>query len=159
MKLTFWDPVPVLQALRQLEVSDLWQDLPERVRRLRTASLKDQREARNAAIFAHGLATVLCTKVLVSPTEDQDFDFVVTWTEGSEDRFSAIQLKELVPDDLNNDQRLDDLLAGLRKYAPTDTILAILLNKSLPVREIRLDAIPFRELWLFWQARTRLINP
>ncbi len=151
-EMEFWDPVPILRALRNIELSELWSSLPERTRRLRTASLKEQREARDAAIFAHGLATVLGTKVLFAPEEAADFDFVVMWTEGGNDRFCAVQLKELVPDDLNPAQTLDELLAGLAKYPPTKTILAVLINKSIPAREIPLARVPFRELWLFWQG-------
>lgn len=151
-KMEFWDPVPILRCLRQLELSQAWSHLPQRARRLRTAGLKEQREARDAAIFAHGLATVLGTKVLFAPEEAADFDFVVSWIEEGYDRFCAVQLKELVPDDLNPMQTLDELLTRLRKYPKTDTILAILLNKSLPAREIVVSGVPFRELWLFWQS-------
>jgi hypothetical protein len=79
-------------------------ELPDAVRRLRTNRLKTDREARDALIFAHGMATVLGTKILVAPGEVEDCDFVTRLSIGDTVHFSCIQLKELAPDDLNPNQ-------------------------------------------------------
>lgn len=151
-EMEFWDPEPVLREFRRIELSGEWSSLPEQTRRLRTNGFKELREARNAAIFAHGLASFLKTKVLFSPTEAADFDFVVSWHSDGELQHCGIQLKELVPKDLNPEQSLAALLDDLKKYPGTDTILAILLNRSIPETKVDLGRVPFREIWLFSQS-------
>ena len=151
-KLEFYDPVPVLLAQRAIEASGLLRLFPERVRRLRTGRLKAQREHRTAAIFAHGLASIVNSKVLVAPHEDTDFDFVVTWTDlDAGQLFTAVQLKEVAPEDLNPAHSLAAVLNGLGKYPKTDTILLVLLNR--PIEEtVNLETFPFKQLWLMWQS-------
>ena len=59
----YFDPVPILRHLRSVElgIQGLPPDLLEisdRARRLRTNELRDAREARDAALFAHGMEAV-----------------------------------------------------------------------------------------------------
>jgi hypothetical protein len=113
----FYDPEPVLKALRSLEVSLQDQPIPELVRRLRTNKLKGEREARDAAIFAHGMAAVCGTKILVSPGEAEDCDFITKARVGDEELYSCVQLKELAPDDLSPDGTLEPLVKKVATLA------------------------------------------
>lgn len=102
--------------MRRVEVDVCQSDLPDEVKRLRTNSLKEEREARYTAIFAHGLATVMQRKVLVSRGEIADADFAVAWDDGTgQHAISMFQLKELTEMRRNPRQTLEGLLSGLQR--------------------------------------------
>jgi hypothetical protein len=128
--LTYFDPKVVLQNLRKIEM-----DLPEggidqHVRSLRTNDLKSSREARDAALFAYGQSCVQGLVVGYAPVEDQDFDFVTTWVVDETRHFCPVQLKELVPEELNSAATLERLIASLCKYADaSDLTVAIKMNR------------------------------
>ncbi len=90
----YFDPVPVLKALRAVEVGMVVRpegvaDVPDRVRRLRVNDLKGIREARDAAIFSHGMAAFLGTKLLYAKASadalhigiaaTNGVDYLLTW--------------------------------------------------------------------------------
>src|SRR5437868_8513406 len=153
-RLKFSDPVPVLQHYRSVERQVAVSNLRDKAKRLRTPMLKGVREGRDAALFTHGMATATGRKVFFAPVEGQDYDFVTCWEENDEGRFCAVQLKELVPTDLNPGATFEGLLEGLAKYSKSETVLAILLNRPFQanVSDLRLDTVPFSQLWLFWQS-------
>ncbi|MEQ8694650.1 MAG: hypothetical protein RIC85_04935 [Gammaproteobacteria bacterium] len=130
--LTWVDPAQALVNLRWLE-QHLPADIDRRVRRLRTNQLKELREARVGAIFAHGLSkTVLKKRVAVAKVEKADFDFVLRWVESNTNRFYPVQLKELPPEDLNPNITLDDVLRGLNKYNGEHNLSVVIhLNRSI----------------------------
>ena len=128
--------------------------MPELVRRLRTNRLKTEREAREALIFAHGMASVLGAKVLVAPGETEDCDFVTKSLVVDMEYFCCVQLKELAPADLNERQTLESLAAGLQKYSKSESVLAVHLNRrtSIPLTDLAAVRAPFSEVWFFWSA-------
>ncbi len=126
----FWvDPKQVLVNLHYVELN-LPDQMDDRVRRLRTNELREWHEARHAVLFAFGIANqVLKTPVLVSKSQDLDFDFVMKWRAHDTDHFYPAQLKELPPDDLNPDVTLKDIFNKLKKYSGTqDLSVVICLN-------------------------------
>ena len=152
----YFDPVPVLQALRAVELGMVarpedFSDVPDRVRRLRVNDLKGIREARDAAIFSHGMAAFLGTKVLYAPVESADFDFVTQCVVDETQCFVPVQLKEVPPAELAPKASLKSVLDGLGKYSDSDTALAIYLNRRerLDLNSVTIPTIPFRELWIF----------
>lgn len=94
------------------------------------------------------------TRVLVAPAEGQDYDFVAAWTLGDTLHYSPAQLKEQPPADLNPSITLRELFEGLWKYAESDTILVVHLNRrdQVPLHELSTDAGPFSEVWYIWCA-------
>jgi len=151
-RLPFRDPTPVLRDLRKLEEGLETVSIDPRLRRLRTGGLKPEREARDAALFSHGMAQVLGTKVFVAPVEADDYDFVTMWVADDTQHFCPVQLKELVPDDLNSQATLRTLLEGLSRYAPSlNTALAVRLNRAghIEFADLELPRIPFSQLWFF----------
>lgn len=156
-KLTFKDPVDVLVEYRRLELH-MASLPPERMklsprqRRLRTSPLKHLREGRDAALFAHGMAALKGTKFFVALAEDQDYDFVLTCAVDKVQLFVPVQLKELPPEDLAEGKDLGGILAGLHPVAPTDTVLAVRLNRTVHVnfQELEIPPLPYSELWFFW---------
>ena len=153
-RLTFFDPEPVLRGLRDVEIQLAHTDTPELVRRLRTGRLKCDREARDALLFAQGMARVVGAKVYVAPGETEDCDFVTRATVGDTTYYSCVQLKELVPDDLNPSHSLESLVAEIAHLPPSDTVLAIRLNRRGRIDYATLAGVrvPFAELWYFWAA-------
>ena len=150
----FIDPEPVLRQLRQIELAAVQADMPDRVRRLRTNALKEDKEARLACIFAYGMRAVVGTTVFVSPGETEDCDFLTRATVGETTFYHCVQLKELAPADLNPSQSLASLLEGINKRSPSDAVLAIHLNRrtSIPIEQLAAAHVPFSELWFYWAA-------
>ena len=151
-KLQFHDPESVLRELRKIQVELLPRMTDKRVRNLRTPQLKAEREARDAAIFAHGIGKVLGAKVLMARSESSDYDFVTCWRSDDVLSFCPVQLKELPPEELNANISIASLLEGLAQpSASSDTVLAVKLN-----REMRFEypvqvpgSLRFRQLWFF----------
>lgn len=148
----FYDPEPVLRNLRRVEIALLETETPDLIRRLRTNRLKTEREARDALIFAHGMASVLGVKVFVAPGETEDCDFITRARVGDTYHFCCVQLKELAPEDRNPSQTLASPLDGLQGLPPSDAVLAIHLNRRTRIQSADLAAAraPFAELWFFW---------
>jgi hypothetical protein len=153
--LTYHDPATILRRLRTLEHELADVDMEERVRRLRTPGLKTYREARDAALFVVGMGLGKGVRMLYTPFERSDYDFVATWNEGNTQHFSPVQLKELVPADLNPTASLEGLLTALKdERAKTSTVLAIKLNRRgrIQIEGLQMPKLPYSQLWLFWAS-------
>ena len=129
--------------------------MDERVRRLRTPGLKTYREARDAALFVLGMGLGKGVRMLYTPLERSDYDFVATWNEQDTQHFCPVQLKELVPQDLNPTTSLEDLLVALNdERTKTSTVLAIKLNRRgrIQIEGLQMPKLPYNQLWLFWAS-------
>ena len=151
-QLSYSDPEVVLVGIREIEMDPQMDSLPGEVRRLRTGNLKELREARLAALFSFGMSRVLGVEVFVAPGEGSDYDFVTAWKERDTLCYTPVQLKELPPSDLNARITLRDLERSLRKYSPTETALAVHLNRlgEIPLDDLKFPGSPFSEVWFFW---------
>ena len=129
------DPRQLLVNLRWLEFN-LPPDMNERLRHLRTNSLREWQEARYAALFAYGISNaVLHLPTRLSKTEKVDFDAVMKWQKNGEDHYSPLQIKELPPDDINPDVSLDDILDKLGKYSGEDNLTVVVcLNRRTRIK-------------------------
>jgi hypothetical protein len=129
------NPRQLLVNLRWLEFN-LPADIDERIRHLRTNSLKEWQEARFAALFAYGISNaVLHLPTHLSKTEKVDFDAVMKWQQNGEDHYSPLQIKELPPDDINPDVSLDDILDRLGKYSGEDNLTVVVcLNRRTRIK-------------------------
>jgi hypothetical protein len=77
--------------------------LPVEVRQLRKHGQKTFREGRIGALFSYGMGKcVLGLDVHVALVEDEDYDFVTRWQQNDEERYCAVQIKELPPVHLND---------------------------------------------------------
>ena len=150
----FFDPAPVLIALRLVEIELAQSDTPDLVRRLRANRLKTDREGRDALLFAHGMSVAAGATVFVSPGESEDCDFITRFNVDDTAHFSCVQLKELVPEDRNPTQTFEGLIAQLQGLPPSDAVLAIRLNRrqQIPLAELAAARVPFAELWYFWAS-------
>jgi hypothetical protein len=150
----FFDPAPVLVALRLVEIELAQSDTPDLVRRLRTNWLKTDREGRGALLFAYGMSVATGAPVFVSPGESEDCDFITRFNVNDSAHFSCVQLKELVPEDRNQTQTFEGLIAQLQRLPPSDAVLAIRMNRreQIPLAELAAARVPFAELWYFWAS-------
>jgi len=151
--LTYHDPATILRRLRKLEYELADVDMDERVRRLRTPGLKTYREARDAAISVYGIGLGKNVAMEYTPFEQSDYDFVARWIEGSTEHYAPVQLKELVPTDLNSTTSIEDLLLNVRSNVPkSSTVLAIKLNRrgKIELQNVAIPSLPYRQVWFFY---------
>ena len=154
-KLAFVDPTSHLIKLRRIEVEIAVSDLQPKVKALRTNSLKAAREQREAALFCHGMEEHLGHKVYFAAQEDQDYDFIASWIVGEKRHYAPVQLKEVVPAEINPQASIEAIVPGLSKYTDSDGLtVAIHLNQQgrfepalLQLPELRIGA-----LWVFAAA-------
>ena len=153
-KLEYGDPKGFLIALRELEPGVAASQLPERIRTLRTQRLKPSREMRDAALFCFGMSERIGFDIRFAPVEDQDFDFIATWSEGEGQRnYCPVQLKEVAPSNLNSAATVQAVVDGLGRYVDSaDLTVAIKINRSerFDPQELRLPRnLRIGGLWIF----------
>ena len=150
---TYFDPEIVLGDLRRIQLEVDLGSLPPKIANLRTNDLKEARERRDAALFTLGMGRRLGTKMVFAPVEDSDYDFVVAWVADETLKYCPVQLKELVPDELNPSATLAALFGKIKLSYPTssETVVAIHVNKvgTLDVRTLEVPSLPVGEVFLF----------
>ncbi len=150
--LRYGNPKGFLIALRELEPRVAASELSAREKSLRTNELKPWRELRDAALFCHFMGERYGTDVRIAKTESGDYDSVATWERDEERVFSPIQLKEVVPAELNPNTDVQAIINGLAKYASApDLTAAIHLNRAgqFDPRTLVIPTLPVRSLWVF----------
>ena len=102
--------------LRELEPHVAASNLSKKVKNLRTNPLNWSRELREGALFSFGMSQRIGQTVFLSPFEAQDHDFVASWVVGETQHLAPVQLKEVVPHDLNPMASVQRIVAALAKY-------------------------------------------
>jgi len=152
-KLEFRDPAPFLKRLRELELKVARSTLPDAVKSLRTNSLKEWREAREAALFCIGIGERMGQRVFFARSEASDYDFVASWISGDTRHFATVQLKEVVPVNINVAASIQATIDSLPlKYVDSaDLTVAIYLNQQLRFEpsELRIPRLRIAALWVF----------
>ena len=151
-RLAFRDPSLILTELSIVEPAVAASDLPPAAKALRTNELKPVRELREAALFCYGMGCRLGQTVLLAPEESQDYDFVATWVVGGNQHFAPVQLKEVVPAELNASASVQAVIDGLTKYANSQSLtVAIHLNRHgrFDPAEIVVPPLQIAALWVF----------
>jgi hypothetical protein len=130
-----------------------------KIRQLRTNKLNKQREDRDAAIFAHGMAAFLGTRGCVVRVEEQnsEIDCILSWvTEGGQEdvasrHYCPVQLKELPSRKLNPKITLDFLLLDAKKYVPSEhTAFVVYISGRRRIDTVTVPkGFPFTQLWFF----------
>ena len=86
---------------------------------------------RDAALLCVGIGERFGVQVRLSPTEDEDFDFVATWSTNDKQHICPVQLKEVAPEDLNPKSSISGVLASLAKYPDArELTVAIRLSQT-----------------------------
>lgn len=172
MRLDYYDPEPLLVKLREFALSDALLNQPYKVGALRTQELKPYLERRQCAIFAYLMSQVVSSRVDVAYREAGDYDSVMRYRYQDEIRFVPVQMKELVPEFLNPQQSLQDLVDALRSRYPdsSDLTVAVHVNRDTTIRcdELNVEGLQLRGLWLFgghsedqseWRVAGNLLDP
>jgi len=151
-KLEYRDPVRLLKDFRKVESRIATSNTPKKIKSLRTNSLREFRELREAAIFCHGMSQRLGQKVFVGKGESQDYDFVASWVTEGKQHLAPVQIKEVVPVDLNSKASVQATVDALTKYVDSDELtVAIHLNRQTSFDPVQLvvPALNIAALWVF----------
>ncbi len=150
-KLNFVDPKTILPRLREIQVLVANSDLNENIKDLRTNKLKKYREGWEAALFCYGMGKIMNTTVYVTPHEESDFDAIALRFENGEQKYTPIQIKELVPRSLNPKSELNDEIKKLSKYSSSkDCVVVIHINRDgrLELSDVEVPKLKIGGLWL-----------
>lgn len=128
--------------------------LPYKVRTLRTHGLRRWNEIRQAALFAYGISQRTPDRRFdFAHAQNADYDAVVRSQGVDEQCFTPVQLKEYVPDGVNDRATLGEILNGLTRYHDSsDLVVAIFLNRRFRLEEIYVPPLNLGGLYLFGAA-------
>lgn len=169
-KLQYFDPAQKLPELYIFQKSVESSPLFERHREMRTGAFKRFREELVAHLFCYGMGLLRKKTIYISLYEDSDYDAVSMWSDGEEQCFEPIQIKEVVPHTLNPLTSLEQEILKLKKYPVShDIIVVIHLNRSVhpELSDIQVPNLNISQLWLLgtvtedkkiWYLRGDLLN-
>lgn len=145
-----------LKALRDIESKTTFIQIDSKTRSLRTNKLRKWKQSREAALFCEGISQRYNQNIDIAIDEDSDYDCIARWHNQNIEYFTPIQLKEFVPSNLNQEQKLQDIILSLMKYADSkDLTVAIYANRKIKIdfRRIKIPVnLTIGELWLFGSA-------
>jgi hypothetical protein len=152
-KLEFHDPSPFLERLSALEPKVARSRLSPSLRSLRTNSLREWKQIREAAIFCVGMSARIGQKVYLAKSESHDYDFVAFWVADGTPHFAPVQLKEVVPREVNPRSSVQATIDSLpRKYVDSkDLTVAIYLSQVTRFEPdaIHIPPMNLAALWVF----------
>lgn len=152
-KLEFRDSGSLLAELRKVERVLATSETPKKIKNLRTNPLKEWREVRAAALFCYGMGQRIGQPVYLARGESQDYDFVASWVVGDKQHLAPVQLKEVVPHELNaKAPSLEATITALTKYADSEELtVAIHLNQQarFEPRTVSVPSLRIAALWVF----------
>lgn len=151
-KLEYQEPATLLRRLREVELDIATSDVAKKIKNLRTNSLKQIRELREAAIFCHGMSQRIGQTVYVGRGESQDYDFVASWVVDDKQHLAPVQIKEVVPADLNPKSSVQATVDALKKYVDSEELtVAIHLNRqsSFHPDQLVIPPLNIAALWVF----------
>lgn len=152
-RLQFKDPTALLTALRPLQIAVAASALPPKTKALRGSKQKTHREIWQTALFSHGMSVALALPSLeFAIIEEDDYDCVVRWTDEEGEHYVPVQLKEVVPGDLNQTATIESEIAKLTKYTSSpELVVALFLNRAgrFDLSRIKVPSLTISQLWMF----------
>jgi hypothetical protein len=149
--LSFVDPKEILAGLRWIEENLPLEELSDKARSLRTRQMRPFLEARQAALFCYGLSTAMQQQVSFAMHEEDDYDALASFERDKKRVFVPIQLKEVVPQELNASASLQGELNKLKKYTDSKgLVVAFHLNRrcTLDIKSISAPHGVVAEIWI-----------
>lgn len=150
--LTYLDPEPILVKLREIECELAKSSTPAKIKALRTNSLKEFHELREAALFCHFVGQRIGTIVYLAKKESQDYDFVASWVNEGFRNYAPVQIKEVVPEITNKDADISTIIDKLNRYVDSkNLIVAVHLNRQcyFSLNELKIPELGIKQLWIF----------
>jgi hypothetical protein len=120
----------------------------------RTNLPKKTTEVLDATVFTYGISHLFPELVVCfSPSEDQDYDFVLGFGRADPSIYCPVQLKVLVSADVSPVLTPEVLLNGLGKYADaSNLVVAVKVDRSgVDPRTFNLPQLRLGGLWFFGQ--------
>lgn len=151
-KLEYKDPASFLVRLRDVERPVALSTTPKKIKNLRTNELKQWREARDAALFCYGMSQRLGYPIYFAKGESQDYDFVASWVIDDVRHYTPVQLKEVVPTDLNPTASLQAVIEDLLIYGDSkDLTVAVRHNQRtyFEPSALKIPQLKIASLWIF----------
>lgn len=148
----YYDPCIVLPKLHQLRVQLSTSNTPTKIRNLRTNKLKSEREAWDVAVFCYLMSKVMGRKIYFSRNEAADYDSVFFWEDEISPCFAPVQMKELVPENINPRATLESIIKSLEKYVDSpDLVIGIKLNQrnSFDFSKVDVSKLSVGGVWCF----------
>ena len=126
----------------------------DNVRSLETHKLEWHRECREAALFAEGLKVLLGDQTIrFTYREEADYDVIISREVEGKMYVSPVQLKRLVPEELNPKADLNEIITKMRNLTDSrDLVVAIFICRNI---ELEIDSIiipedvQVREIYVF----------
>ena len=156
-KLHYLDPAKILRGLRAIATTQPLHKLPYEVASLRRRDLRPYGEGRQGALFCYGMSLALGARVSFAQAEASDYDIVARYMEGDTVTYVPVQLKELVPAQVNPRADLQLELDKIGKYVDSrDLAVAFHLNgdRRMEFSELRLPSDAIGSLWFFGATAT-----
>jgi hypothetical protein len=151
-RLEFRDPRTFLIQLREIEERVVKSDLSPKAKALRTNELKSWKELREGALFCYGIGQRIRQTVYLARSEAQDYDFVASWVVEVTQHLAPVQLKEVVPAELNTAASVQQCVDALSKYVDSeDLTVAIYLNRPVHFdpEQLVVPRLKIAALWVF----------
>ena len=148
----YYDPYVVLPSLQKLRIEVGASDLPDNVKNLRTRSLQKEREYWDATVLCYLMSEASGLRISLCREQESDYDTIFAWQDEGSQCFAPVQLKELVPAELNPTASLEQVLVGLEKYADSsDLVVGVKLNRRIQINldTLSVPELPVAEVWLF----------
>lgn len=149
------DARKILVGLRELEQAVPLAGMDYKVASLRTHQLRSYLEGRQAALFCYGIGQILGTHVSFAQVEREDYDIVTRRVVGDELVYTAVQLKEWVPNRIKEESSLQKELDKLQKYVDAkELVVAFHLNRVARIepKKLNFPVGAIGELWFFGAA-------
>jgi hypothetical protein len=130
------DPREWLVAMHEIESIVSKSTLSYRPRSLRTNKLRRWSDRRIAALFAYGMSQRMPGYWLdFAGVERSDYDAVIRCYNEQVCIFTPIQIKELVPEHINENSTVEAIVDSLTKYSNSpDLVVVIYLNRRMKIR-------------------------
>jgi len=154
-KLEYYDPERILSCLRDIALTLPLDTLPYSEASLRKRNLRQYGESRQCALFCYGISKAFNIKISYAHYERSDYDFVAVRVDDDNLYYTPIQMKELVPENVNSKVSLEQELEKLKKYSNSkDLVVAIHLNRAgkININELTIPELNISELWFFGAA-------
>lgn len=152
-KLKYIDPAITLPKLYQLQIEISQSNLDQKVKELRTRTLKPNLEKRTAAIFCYGMSCLLKNKIVfaAAPRQNADYDIITRCIQNNAINYVPIQIKEVIPERTNPTSSLSQIIENLKKYPDSkETVVVIHSNRTgqLAIEDIKVPNLNIAALWI-----------
>jgi len=148
----YFDPEVILPRLQKIRKIISTSSTPDKVANLRTNTLSSEREAWDAAIFCYLMSKAMNRKLYFSKVESADYDSIFMLKHEKSVSYFPVQMKELVPNEINSGATLQSIINKLEIYtnSPELTVgIKLNRNENFNFSTLKTDKAKVAEIWCF----------